>query len=159
MSDLYFVTGALANITLGASDALINFTGIGETLLLAAGAPLNNIATAYNTSGMYAMYADMSGAYPLVSGSQNITHTLTDLAGNTATGIFSVYRLPAISNLAISHTGSTVSVSFDTDITAPIEMSYVGLGATGSVSLSAQAGSNTMILTGVTMTGSVSATV
>lgn len=108
---------------------------------------------------MYAMYADMSGTHPLVSGSQDITHTLTDLAGNTATGTFSVYRLPAINSLAISHTGSMVLVSFDTDISAPIEISYVSSSMTGSVSFSAQAGNNTMILTGVTMTGSVSATV
>ena len=108
---------------------------------------------------MYAMYADMSGTHPLVSGTQDITHALTDLAGNTATGTFSVYRLPTISNLAISHTGSTVSLSFDTDIAAPIEMSYTSSAMTGSVSLSAQAGNNTMILTGVTMTGIVSASV
>jgi hypothetical protein len=157
---LYFVTGSTAQVYVDMSDETINFTHSGASLLGAATSFMSPSSESFIPQGLYGMQMQAYGSYVLTAtGRHDIPYALTDLAGNTSQKSFSVYRLPSITGLALSVTGSMVTTTFVSDIAGPVEISYVQGTATGKMLLSAQAGVNTVTLGAAALTGTITVTV
>jgi hypothetical protein len=154
---VYFITGSTASVAISAGDATINFGGSGSDLIWNAIRPtLNN--PSYNGSpfGDVGIVTNFYDALYLSGGKSDYSYSLSDLMSNTTYASFSIYRLPDISHSSISHTGGVAYYTFTSDMATPIEYSYTQSGLTHSGTVQAITGSNSITLTGVSLTGSVS---
>lgn len=125
-SSLYFVTGSTAQLYVDMSDETIDFAHSGASILDAATLFMSPSSENFISQGLYGMQMQAYGTYGLTgTGRHDISYGLTDLVGNTSQKKFSVYRLPSISGLTLSVTGSMMNTSFASDIAGPVELSYV----------------------------------
>lgn len=76
--------------------------------------------------------------------------------GNQTNAKFSIYRLPDITNSTITHTGGVAKYSFTSDMSTPVEYSYTQSGVTHTGTIQTVSGENSITLTGVSLSGSVS---
>lgn len=158
--DTYFVTGSLTQVMLQTYDDGLYFGGAEADILPQFGDVLSWVTNSYAYIGNHGVIKTVSWTKGANLWDNIVRYTSTDNVGNHTEKAFDIYRVPSLEPVIFTHSWSDVYAVFESESVVSWEYQYTTTAwqsHTGIVLT--HSGVNSMILTGVIMSGTVTFTI